>query len=103
MKLDHTNDCLVLLDYVAKHPNEIQTQKSLSDATGIPRTTISRMLRNENTLSITASEYGFEYSICTERLGRGDVRKRKRNHPQIIDVVYGRTANVQDIQTEEEI
>lgn len=59
---------LVLLDYVSKHPEEKQTLRSLSEATGIPFTTIHYLLEDDrNTtssiLSAVAYRYRFKYHV----------------------------------------
>jgi len=85
------NDCLALLSYVAKHPDGEQTQESLAEATGIPQSNISHILREDqekpcSLLSMVAYKYGFEYKIYKVRLGKG--KKDLNRYPRIIDVVY---------------
>jgi len=94
-QLKHTkmaDDCLVLLDYVSKHPDEYQTQESLSEVTGIPQQTISDILKDEretdcSMLSMIAYKYGFDYHVYPPR-GRGGNGRMHRKHPRIIDAVY---------------
>jgi hypothetical protein len=39
------NDAMILLLHIVKHPNEYQSYRSLADATGIPESTVKRIIR----------------------------------------------------------
>jgi DNA-binding Lrp family transcriptional regulator len=64
--------CLVLLQYCASHQTERQTQTSLSKATGIPQTEISRIIREARSdrygalLCRVACKYRFDFELSTK-------------------------------------
>jgi len=64
------DDCLVLLDYVSKHPDETQTYESLAEAAGIPLYTIKTIFiearnRYDSILARTATKYRFDFEVFT--------------------------------------
>lgn len=64
------DDCLVLLDYVSKHPDDEQTYESLADATNIPTRTIKRIcsdgrIQGDSILARTATKYRFDFRLYT--------------------------------------
>ena len=59
-----SDSALILLAYVAEHPNEPQSTRRLSEATGIPDRTVSALLGEyRQVLDRTAYEHGFRYRI----------------------------------------
>ena len=63
------DDCLILLQHCAKHPDEKQTQTSLGRATGIPQQTVyfilkeARANRHDSLLSRVACKYRFDFEL----------------------------------------
>jgi hypothetical protein len=62
------DDCLVLLDYVAKHPNEKQSYNSLAKNTHISRRMLKTIIhearhRYDSILARTATKYSFDFEV----------------------------------------
>jgi len=82
-------DCIVLLAYVCKHPDDHQTFQGLANATGIPMQTVWAIIRyarlegEASMLGKVAKKYGYCYRVFA------DVDKRGRRCPggRIIDVM----------------
>lgn len=70
------DDCLVLLQYAARHPDKRQTYASLSRDTGIDRSKIqrfvmeARMDRFHSMIARAACKYRFDYDLHEPRTGR---------------------------------
>lgn len=66
------NDCFSLLNWVSKHRDDKQTYESLSEATGVPTTTIWHLITEveENpcgsSLTRAAYKFRFEWEIKTK-------------------------------------
>jgi hypothetical protein len=75
MSLRDENDALSLLTYVdANHPED-QTERTLSKATGIPTTTLRRLLDDaegpgSSILAGVAHKYGFQFRVYRGRKSR---------------------------------
>lgn len=62
------DDCLVLLDYVSKHPDEDQSYEGLSKKCGISRRMLRKIIRDaryryDSTLARTAHKYSFDFEV----------------------------------------
>jgi DNA-binding Lrp family transcriptional regulator len=80
------DDALALLSYVEKAHPQNQTERTLSKATGIPATTIRRLLNDaegsgRSILAGVAHKYGFQFRVFKERKSRAHKGK------QLLDVV----------------
>ncbi len=87
------NDCLALLAYVAAHRGEAQTFRGLSGATGIPLSTLHRLLswhmehgEEHSLLFRAAAKYGYDVVVF---------RRRPRGRPGV-DAGPGRILDVVD-------
>ena len=82
------DDCLVLLDYVSKHPIDNQTYDSLSTATGIPLYALKKIFieartKYDSILARTATKYQFDFEVYT-----GYRRTRRFRREQILWARY---------------
>ena len=68
------NDCIVLLSYVADNPDAPQDIRSLEEATGIPKSTVFKMIyypwvctKDDNfyywAIEKYADKYGFDFKV----------------------------------------
>lgn len=83
---NHGDSALILLEYASRVTEGAQTTRSLSEATGIPTTTLGRLIRDAEAgcrerggpaaLDIAAHKYGYQYRIhhgWQERPGEGRI------------------------------
>lgn len=75
MSLRDENDALALLTYIEdNHPRD-QTERALSKATGVPTTTLRRLLDDadgpgRSVLAGVAAKYGFQFCVFKGRKSR---------------------------------
>ncbi len=68
-KLQRESDCLCLLQWVSRHRDDKQTYESLAESTGVPATTIHRLIVEAvedpcgSSLTRAAYKFHFEWEI----------------------------------------